>query len=136
MILLEKDDCNPGGGKMNKKAIKEQLKSVRLPFCLLVGSGIGIGIGISVSAAVYAVERAKIINMIQHTQRHEHRALNVLKLIAPMEAVGPSLVRVGGNRDGGYVMLNEFPDDSVAYSFGIGEDISWDADIAKKNIEV
>jgi hypothetical protein len=53
-----------------------------------------------------------------------------------MEAVGPSLVRVGGNGDGGYVMLNEFPDDSVAYSFGIGHDISWDADIAKKNIEV
>jgi hypothetical protein len=117
---------------MNKKAIEKQLKSVRLPFCLFVG----IGSGILASTVVIAVERAKIINRIQHTQRHEHRALNVLKLIAPMEAVGPSLVRVGGNEDGGYVMLNEFPDDSVAYSFGIGGDISWDADIAKKNIEV
>jgi len=37
------------------------------------------------------------------------------------------LVRVGlQNRDGGYIMVNDFNPDGIAYSFGICNDVSWD----------
>ncbi len=42
------------------------------------------------------------------------------------------LVRVGlQNRDGGYVMLNDFASGEIAYSFGICNDVSWDTVMAE-----
>ena len=38
-----------------------------------------------------------------------------------------NLVRIGlGNGDGGYIMLNDFVDAGIAYSFGICNDVTWD----------
>ncbi|MGL6196783.1 MAG: FkbM family methyltransferase [Thermoguttaceae bacterium] len=45
-------------------------------------------------------------------------------------------VRVGRDNDGGYVMFDEFAAGSVAYSFGISNDVSWDKDIANRNIDI
>lgn len=43
------------------------------------------------------------------------------------------LIRIGNkNGDGGYIMADYFPDKAVAYSFGIGNDVSWDDDIAER----
>ena len=48
-----------------------------------------------------------------------------------------SLIRVGSvGGDGGYIMIDDFNDDMHAYSFGIGNDVSWDMDIASKGIRV
>ncbi len=45
-------------------------------------------------------------------------------------------VRVGGDGDGGYVMAAPLSRTKIAYSFGIGKDVSWDMDIAKRGYEV
>lgn len=47
------------------------------------------------------------------------------------------LCRVGGEGDGGYVMVLPFSNNnSVAYSFGISTDVSWDLDMAKMGYDV
>ena len=48
---------------------------------------------------------------------------------------GIGLERIGGMDDGGYVMLDDF-DGRIAYSFGVGGDISWDQTMAEKGYEV
>lgn len=48
-----------------------------------------------------------------------------------------SLVRIGTpDKDGGYVMLNNFYKYGIAYSFGICDDINWDNDIANKGYNI
>jgi Methyltransferase FkbM domain len=59
----------------------------------------------------------------------------VLSLLRPMEPVG-RLVRLGNDRDGGYVMLDEFADLRVAYSFGIGDNVSFDLALAEAGLDV
>src|SRR5208282_1114392 len=53
-------------------------------------------------------------------------AKKVLSLLRPMDVVDGSLVRKGGRNDGGYVMLNSHTENTIAYSLGIGDDVSWD----------
>lgn len=52
------------------------------------------------------------------------------------KAIDYNLVRIGGNTDGGYVMLDEFKSNYVAYSFGIGRDVSWDMKVADYGLKV
>ncbi len=47
-----------------------------------------------------------------------------------------SLVRIGKDNDGGYVMIDDFRSGRIAYSFGISDDVSWDADMADKGYEI
>lgn len=99
----------------------------RLFFCLAVGVSLGILLSLMIIC----------LNIFLIQKGHdEHRATNVLRAIAPKDVVGTPLVRVGGNADGGYVMLDEFPNGSIAYSFGIGNEISWDAGIANRDINI
>lgn len=49
---------------------------------------------------------------------------------------GVDLVRIGGDNDGGYVMADCFHEDAVAYSLGVGNDITWDAALAARGIHV
>lgn len=46
------------------------------------------------------------------------------------------LKRFGKAHDGGYVMLDYFPTDSICYSFGICDDVSFDKAMAEKGLEV
>lgn len=47
------------------------------------------------------------------------------------------MTRVGNsNRDGGYIMANDFVCPSQAYSFGISNDVSWDLDMASKGYKI
>tara|TARA_B100002019_G_scaffold96729_1_gene83260 strand:- start:8246 stop:9142 length:897 start_codon:yes stop_codon:yes gene_type:complete len=58
-----------------------------------------------------------------------------LKVMDVTEA-NHNYVRIGEQDfDGGYTMLENFQD-SIAYSFGICDDVSWDAHMAKKGIQV
>lgn len=52
------------------------------------------------------------------------------------QAQGQTLVRVGNEHDGGYIMLDDFRPNGIAYSFGISGDVTWDDAIANKGIEV
>ena len=43
---------------------------------------------------------------------------------------------IGPKRDGGYVLMDDFHNISIAYSFGIDGDVSFDAALAQKNIDI
>ena len=58
------------------------------------------------------------------------------KLFSRRGVVGISLTRVGRAHDGGYVMADDFRDKRIAYSIGIADDVSWDADMAARGFDV
>ena len=45
------------------------------------------------------------------------------------------VVRIGRDYDGGYVMADP-GEDGIAYSFGIGNDVSWDSGMARRGYEI
>lgn len=59
-----------------------------------------------------------------------NRELKVQKIL------GKSLIRIGKDEDGGYVMIDDFKSGRIAYSFGISDDVSWDTDMADKGYEI
>lgn len=60
-----------------------------------------------------------------------------LKLLEPHAASGYSKIRVGDqNKDGGYIMIDDFKDIRVAISGGIGTEDSWEREILQRNIPV
>jgi hypothetical protein len=66
----------------------------------------------------------------------QKRILELANFLVPRRALGYSKVRLGGANDGGYVCLDDFDKIDLAFSFGIGDDISWDIDVANKDIFV
>lgn len=78
-------------------------------------------------------------NLVQFTRPvggpADERLLRAARLISPRVPASTQLVRVGGPNDGGYVMADDFH--SVgAISIGVGPDVSWDQDIARRGIPV
>jgi hypothetical protein len=59
-----------------------------------------------------------------------------LRLLQPHDASGVAKRRFGGEQDGGYVMLDDFGAARIALSFGVGNDVSWDADMAARGLRV
>ena len=57
-------------------------------------------------------------------------------LLTVKKIVGKNLIRVGKHNDGGYIMVDNFQNSGVAYSFGISDDVSWDADMAARGYEI
>ncbi|MBO6178665.1 MAG: FkbM family methyltransferase [Selenomonadaceae bacterium] len=45
-------------------------------------------------------------------------------------------IRIGKKNDGGYVMLDDFTSGSLAYSFGINNDVSWDNEMAERGYDI
>jgi hypothetical protein len=68
--------------------------------------------------------------------RYSNRLRELAGYFQPAQAVGVQKIRLGKNADGGYVMLDDFQGVETAYSLGIGDDVSWDADIAARGIPV
>ncbi|RVK62323.1 hypothetical protein CN155_01655 [Sinorhizobium meliloti] len=72
---------------------------------------------------------------------HDHglqaRIKDLMSLMRPEDVVdaGP-FVRIGKQNDGGYIMYEPGLAGLVAYSFGINDDVSWDADMAKRGFDV
>lgn len=65
------------------------------------------------------------------------RAQKIVSALSPKNLSNARYVRVGRNFDGGYVMVDHFPQElSAAYSFGINDDVSWDLQIAERGIPV
>jgi hypothetical protein len=60
----------------------------------------------------------------------------LLSLLMPMAAKGVGKVRVGCDGDGGYVMLDDFRNINSCYSVGIGPEVSWDLDMARRGLRV
>ena len=68
----------------------------------------------------------------------EHRAplLEILAVLAPFKAEHFGKVRVGGDRDGGYVLLDDLGPVNLALSLGVGPDVSWDEALAARGVPV
>jgi len=70
-----------------------------------------------------------------HVYTHFKNVRSHLKVMDVIETK-QKYIRVGEkNVDGGYAMLDNFQN-SIAYSFGICDDVSWDADMANLGLEV
>lgn len=61
---------------------------------------------------------------------------DILSVLTPYSVVGVPKIRVGGNGDGGYVMLNPGRRAGVAYSLGVSEHSPWDLDMASRGYDV
>ena len=68
------------------------------------------------------------------TSPHYYQQLQDLLIIAKPENF--DLVRIGHEHDGGYIMLNDFHNGDIAYSFGISNDVSWDKDMVNRGCEI
>ena len=79
--------------------------------------------------------KSKIMNILDvpliQPEKKDYFA-SIKKLCQVKKAIGYELVRVGGHHDGGYIMLNDFENKKIAYSFGIGYDVSWEEWISRK----
>lgn len=64
------------------------------------------------------------------------RVNKIYEFITPVKAVEAKKVRIGNPNDGGYVCLDHFSNISSAISLGISTDVSWDLEIANRNIDV
>lgn len=73
-----------------------------------------------------------------HETPEYRRVAEAIGLLQPCRVDGLGCVRVGAGNDGGYVMLDALaaPHVAAAYSCGVGEDVSWDLDIASRGIDV
>lgn len=58
--------------------------------------------------------------------------LNIRRLISPRKTRGYQYIRIGSENDGGYVLIDNFSKIKAAYSFGIGNDVSWEKHLADK----
>ena len=61
---------------------------------------------------------------------------SIYQLIRPKDVKNKKKVRIGNKGDGGYVLLNDFKNIKIAYSFGICDEISFEKELSEKNIEV
>lgn len=66
------------------------------------------------------------------------RVAEVAALLRTSRVDGVELVRLGGELDGGYVMLDTLrpPAVTAGYGFGVGHDVSWDAAVAERGIDL
>ena len=64
------------------------------------------------------------------------RILRLARLLRPNAVMHFPKIRVGTDKDGGYVLVDDFDKIDAAISLGVGEDVSWDLGIAEKGIEV
>ena len=76
------------------------------------------------------IKIANIIDpLINPVEDHLEYYRELISLLRIKKCVGGRYLRVGRRNDGGYAMLDDFADDMKAYSFGIGDDMSWDMQI-------
>ena len=88
----------------------------------------------------------KLLKMMTNNDEIEYKgALNCLlndnefciyRLLCPKEIPGKKRILIGRKADGGYVLLDDFENIKIAYSFGIDADIYFDKDLADRGIDV
>ena len=60
----------------------------------------------------------------------------IYHLILPKNVVGKKRILIGEKGDGCYVLLNDFKDIKIAYSFGISNNIQFDKELANRGIDI
>ena len=61
---------------------------------------------------------------------------SIYYMLSIKEVLGYKKIRVGRNLDGGYILLNDLKNIKIGYSFGISTELSFDKELADKNIDV
>ena len=61
---------------------------------------------------------------------------NIYKFLCPNGVVGHNKIRFGRKADGGYILLDDINNIRIAYSFGISKEISFDKELADRNIDI
>ena len=79
---------------------------------------------------LFTIKKYDIITKIIKTKN------DIIKIFRPMDVINKTKIRIGANYDGGYILLNDFENVKIAYSFGIDIEISFDKVLADKNIDV
>ena len=74
-------------------------------------------------------------NIIENTLQYKKNN-NIYNILCSMSVVGHKKIRIGRKADGGYIFLNDLKNIKIAYSFGISKEISFDKELADKNIDV
>ena len=72
------------------------------------------------------------INATKCFSNNPDKDLCFYKYLVPKKVVGKELKLFGPKCDGGYVLLNDMDNISIAYSIGIGHEVNFDAALAKK----
>ena len=57
-------------------------------------------------------------------------------MLRTMEVLGYNKIRIGNKTDGGYILLNDLKNIKIAYCFGIDQEISFEKELADKNIDI
>ncbi|MGM9558734.1 FkbM family methyltransferase [Anaerovibrio slackiae] len=71
--------------------------------------------------------------MLEATPIHSNK-LKTIHSLFPVCEIDLPLKRIGNTGDGGYVMVDDFINKKIAYSFGICDDVSWDMGIVSAGI--
>lgn len=61
--------------------------------------------------------------------------LRVLSLLE-VQAVHCGKIRIGGANDGGYVMADDFHENRICYSIGVGPQVFWDEEMANRGMDI
>jgi FkbM family methyltransferase len=62
--------------------------------------------------------------------------VNLIGVLVPGKVAHYEKKRFGSQHDGGYVMLDHLDNIAAAYSLGIGQNITWDCEMANRNVPV
>ncbi|AUN95708.1 class I SAM-dependent methyltransferase [Pseudazoarcus pumilus] len=92
--------------------------------------------GAGIHPRVEILKRGVVKGYPEHDEDAGERACVLMHLLKPEALVDGDYVRLGRDHDGGYVMAADLLNGGVAYSFGIADDVSWDADMAERGYEV
>ena len=91
----------------------------------------------------HIVDKLNLIEKNQYLQidkldylSEKQNNFDLINIFRPMDVFEKKKIRIGRNNDGGYILLDDFKDIKIAYSFGIGKEISFDKDLADKNIDI
>lgn len=93
----------------------------------------------AIDASIQNLETiSRLSHLVSDCSRQElhQRAMMIGGLLAPMRAAGVDKTRIGGPADGGYVMLDDLDSVTHALSFGIGDNDTWDVEVAERGIVV
>ena len=76
-----------------------------------------------------------MVSMVHDIMRQE-RFLHLARHFRPHAAQGVQKIRAGDGFDGAYVMLDDFRGIDLALSFGVGDLVSWDMEMAQRGVKV
>ena len=84
----------------------------------------------------YTNYQAMLQQGLDETNSQYYYLHQILKMYAVSPESGCKLVRIGGNKDGGYVLAKPYSERKIAYSFGISNNVDWDMLMAKEGYQI